>query len=147
MRKLLCKVEYLNDQIKELVSGCNHKTLAIWAADCAKRTLLNFEDENSEDNHPRLAVEAACLWTEGKIKVSEAKKAALASHASARLTTSDSAVASARACGHAAATVHVKTHSIAAASYAARSVGFAGGDINAEREWQYAHLLELFKPI
>ncbi|WP_425358482.1 putative immunity protein [Thermosediminibacter oceani] len=39
-----------------------------------------------------------------------ARKAALAYHAAARNAFDESAVAAARACGHAAATAHVATH-------------------------------------
>jgi hypothetical protein len=55
----------------------------------------------------------------------------------------------ARAAGHAIATAHVRTHSIAAAIYAATAVRDASGPADAEaaalreREWQYRHLATL----
>jgi len=81
----------------------NHKSLALWAADCAERALPAFEEKHPEDDRPRRAVEAARAWAcgDGELRMTEARAAAFAAHAAARGA-------------DAAATAHVATH----ASYA-----------------------------
>ncbi len=79
-----------------------HRSLVLWAADCAERALPYFEEKYPNDNRPRNAVEAGRSWVRGEIATDEARAAAFA----------------ARAAGHAAATAHVAGHAAHAASYA-----------------------------
>ncbi len=78
-----------------------HRSLVLWAADCAERALPYFEEKYPKDNRPRNAVEAVRAWVRGEIATGEAR-AAFAAHAA----------------GHAAATAHVAGHAAHAASYA-----------------------------
>ena len=144
MGKGTFKVDYRNREINELVSKCEHKTLAIWAADCAEHVLPYFEEKYPKDLNPRKAIEASRAWVRGELKMTDARIAAFASHTAAREASDDAATATARACGHAAATAHVATHAPHAATYAAKAVGFRKKDINEERDWQYNHLVELY---
>jgi len=50
--------------ITELVSKINHRTLGIWAADCAERILPYFEEDYPEDKRPRMAIEALRTWVQ-----------------------------------------------------------------------------------
>jgi len=84
----------------------DHRSLVLWATDCAERALPYFEETYPKDNRPRNAVEAGRAWVRGEIATSEARAAAFAAHAAAR------------AAGHAAATAHVAGHAAHAASYA-----------------------------
>lgn len=136
--------------IAELIRKSDHKTLAIWAADCAKRVLPYFEEKYPKDNRPRKAIEAGRAWVRGELQMTEARKAAFAAHAAARDAEKDSgACAAARATGHAAATAHVPSHAMYATKYAITAMRDANETNNAdtatfrEREWQYQHLLEL----
>ncbi|MBI5610717.1 MAG: hypothetical protein HY902_17705, partial [Deltaproteobacteria bacterium] len=92
-----------------------HHTLALWAADCAEAVVTSFEAACPGDPRPRHAIEAARAWVRGEIRVGQARSFALAAHAAAREAPEGPARAAARACGHAAATAHVATHSRAAA--------------------------------
>ena len=141
----------MDKSIAELANRTNHRKLAIWAADCAKRVLPYFEGRYQEDNRPRKAIEAARAWARtGVFKMADIRKVALAAHAAAREVEEDNAARSAaRAAGQALATAHVPSHAIAAAVYAATAVRDAtnSSDSDAatvkERNWQYQHLLEL----
>ena len=62
----------------------DHKTLALWAADCAGHVLPTFETQYPDDKQPREAIEAGRAWARGKAPVSEARTAAFAAHAAAR---------------------------------------------------------------
>lgn len=84
--------------------------------------------------------------------MADVRRASLAAHAAAReVKEYDPARSAARAAGQAIATVHVKTHSIAAAIYAATTIRDAARPSNSEkatlkeREWQYRRLLKLRK--
>ena len=114
----------------------DHQILALWAANCAAHVLLFFEKEHPEDERPRKAIEAVRLWVRGVVKMSEARKLALAAHAAARDAKGVVAPAAARAAGHAAATAHVPAHAKYAASYAVK----ASIDHSREREWQLQNL-------
>jgi hypothetical protein len=143
----------MDKQIEELVSKANHKTLAIWAADCAERVLHYFEELSPEDDRPRKAIEALRAWIRtGVFRMADVRKASLDAHAAAReVEEYTPAHSAARAAGQAMATAHVPTHSIAAAIYAATAVRDAADPSDAdaatekERDWQYRHLKELVR--
>ncbi|HEU0294617.1 MAG TPA: hypothetical protein VFR47_17890 [Anaerolineales bacterium] len=135
----------------ELVKKTDHKTLAVWAIDCAERVLPYFEGEFPEDHRPRQAIETLQVWIHtGEFKMAVIRRASLASHAAARDVGEDNAARSAaRAAGQAVATAHVPTHSIGAAIYALQAIhratdaSDADAAIGKERAWQYQHLAEL----
>jgi hypothetical protein len=126
----------IKNEIAELASKMDHRTLAIWAADCAEHVLSYFEDKYPKDNRPRKAIEAVRAWVRGETSVSEARCAAFAAHAAARDAEEGAARAVARAAGHAAATAHVAGHAVHAANYAAMFIA-------KERDFQYQHLLDV----
>ncbi len=140
---------YKDEKIVELVRKTDHKTLAVWAIDCAERVLPYFEQQYPEDHRPRNAIETLQTWINtGVFKMAVIRNASLASHAAAREVGEDTAARSAaRAAGQAVATAHVPTHSIAAAIYALqaihRATNFSDAAIAKERDWQYQHLVEL----
>jgi hypothetical protein len=139
----------MDDTIADLVRGSDKsRTLAIWAADCAERVLPYFETKCPHDDRPREAIEACRAWaTTGIFKMADVRRASLGAHAAAREVEDDGAARSAaRAAGQALATAHVRTHSIAAARYAATAIRDATGSgeaVIAERRWQYRHLVDL----
>lgn len=98
----------------------DHKSLVLWATDCAEHVLPYFEEKYPKDDRPRNAVEAGRAWVRGEIAMSEVRVAAFAAHAAARDVDQAAARAAARAAGHAA----VPTDSAAAK----------------ERDWQYRRL-------
>ncbi len=144
---------YRDERIIELVRKTDHKTLAVWAIDCAERVLPYFEGKYPEDHRPRNAIETLQTWINtGVFKMAVIRKASLAAHAAAREVGEDNAARSAaRAAGQAVATAHVPTHSIGAAIYALQAIYRASDSSEAdvaiakERDWQYQHLLDLRK--
>ena len=149
-RPKLVRVD-LDKPLRELVNKSNHRTLGIWAADCAERVLPFFEEKYPKDNRPRKAIEALRIWVKnGVFKMADVRKASLDAHAAARAVKEDdnAARSAARAAGQAMATAHVPTHSIGAAVYAVTAVRDATGSIEEtakERDWEYNHLLRLNK--
>ena len=118
----------------ELVKKTDHKTLAIWAIDCAERVLPYFENKYPEDHRPRQAIEELMAWINtGVFKMVVIRKASLASHATAREVGEDNAARSAaRAAGQAVATAHVPRHSYGAAVYAQQAIYRATNPSEAE---------------
>jgi hypothetical protein len=153
MKKPKLAVTDKDDNITQLVGKTDHKTLTVWACDCAERALPYFENKYPQDNRPRRAIEAGRAWVNsGVFKMAHIRKIALAAHAAAREVKDDNAARSAaRAAGHALATAHVPTHAVAAAIYAATAFSDAAepalAEIAAEKErkWQLQYLLKLFE--
>jgi hypothetical protein len=151
MKKPKLAVTDKDNLIAELVGKTGHKTLGVWACDCAERALPYFENKYPQDNRPRLAIEAGRAWVKtGVFRMADVRKIALAAHAAAREVKDDNAARSAaRSAGHALATAHVPTHAGAAAIYAATALrdavepAHAELATNKEREWQLHHLLNL----
>ena len=151
MAKSKFSVTHKDESMVELMRKTDHKTLAVWAIDCVERVLPYFEEKYPEDHRPRNAIEALQAWLNtGVFRMSDIRRASLASHAAAREVGADNAARSAaRAAGQAAATAHVPTHSIGAANYALQAIHRATGSsdtdaaVARERDWQYQHLLEL----
>ncbi len=143
----------LDARIMALVGKTDHKTLGVWAADCAERVLPWFEEKYPEDRRPRTAIITLREWiATGTFRMAVIRKASLDSHAAARDVGEDNAARSAaRAAGQAVATVHVASHAAGAAIYALQAVslnaepGEAEAVVAAEKEWQYRRLLELIK--
>ena len=141
----------IDPRIVELVRATDHRTLGVWAADCAERVLPYFERAHPDDRRPREAIAGLRAWIRtGVFSMADVRGASLASHAAAReVGRDDAARSAARAAGQAVATAHVPTHAIGAASYAlqavyrASSATSASAAVDRERVWQRAHLVEL----
>ena len=130
----------------------DHRSLVLWAADCAEHVLPYFEENYPEDDRPRKAIEAGRAWAHGEISVSQARAAAFSAHAAARDADHAAARAAARAAGHAAATAHVAGHARHAAAYAVKAATaaaiptVAGTASATEGDWQRRRLPEHLRP-
>lgn len=141
----------MDTSIEELAGRTGHRTLAIWAADCAERVLPYFEERYPDDNRPRKAIDALRTWIQtGVFRMADVRRDALAAHAAAReVEAFHPARSAARAAGQALATAHVPRHALAAALYAATAIRDATNSSDTEsvtlreREWQYQRLVEL----
>jgi hypothetical protein len=102
-----CLQELIN-----LIQLQNHRVLVMWAFDCAKLTLEQFETKYPDERRPRNCLELCEAWARGKIKMPAAKRAILDSHAAAKDIDDPECGALCHAIGHAGATVHVETHAL-----------------------------------
>ncbi len=148
MRKLLFdRNSIVLQPLLDLIILQKHRTLVLWTIDCSMRMLPLFEEKYPLDVRPRNAVEAAKDWAFGKIKMPEAKAAALAAHDAATAVKDDySAAAVARAMGHVVGTVHVETHAIGVIMYGLTAAVHRGGVegseelVKKECQWFYNRL-------
>lgn len=131
MRKVLFSRESECIQpLRELVEKQLHRTLVLWALDCAEPYLLYFEAGRPGENRPREVLATADKWARGQVKMPEAKRTVHAAHNAAAqvgdATRQDAALmAAGRAIGHAAATVHVETHALGLVLYGLTSITYS----------------------
>jgi hypothetical protein len=130
----------------------DQRSMAAWAADCAERVLPFFEAVYPKDDRPRKAIEECRAWVRtGVFKMADIRAASLAAHAAARQAPEESpARFSARAAGHAVATVHVPQHAFGV-YYALKAIAAAHrenaqAEVAAERTWQAQHLPKHLRP-
>lgn len=151
MRESKFSITHKDEPMLKLVGKTDHKTLAIWAIDCAERVMPYFEEKYPQDHRPQQAIEALKMWLDtGVFKMAVIRKASLDAHAAARDVGEDgSARSAARAAGQAVATAHVARHAYGSAIYAQQAIFRASSPSDAEaavakeRDWQYRHLLDL----
>ena len=126
--------------------GWNEKTARLFAYDCAERSLRFFEEKYPGDKRPRMSIETARRFAEGKAT----RKEMAAAGAAARDAAWDAARAAARVAARAAARAAAGAAAWAAARDAAwAAVGDASWDAawdaawDAERKWQWTRLKKL----
>ncbi len=110
------------------LSEDDRRVLAIWAADCAERTLPLFEAQAPGDPRPRQAIAGVRAFARGEMRIGPVRALSAAAHAAARDVGDPAAVAAARAAGHAAGTAHMAAHARGAPAYAGIAAGLAAPD-------------------
>ena len=117
-------------ELIKLIQLQNHRTMVMWALDCAKLPLEQFEAKYPDERRPRICLELCEAWARGKIKMPAAKKAILNSHAVAKEINDSEYGALCHAIGHAGATVHVGTHALGLPMYELTSIVLRYGKDN-----------------
>ena len=129
--------------LDELLTWTKAEAL-IWALDTAEHVLFRFTDLNPHDPRPHQCLVIGRQWLKEPVPFKTIRYTALAAHSAARDATDPCAIAAARACGHAIATIHVQTHCIGAALYGIKACPDETSK-KAERAWQLDHLAALKK--
>lgn len=117
----------------ELSQLQNHRILVMWALDCAKVTLTQFEAKYPNEQRPRICLELCEDWARGKIKMPIAKRAILDSHTAAKEINDSEYGALCHAIGHAGATVHVETHALGLPFYELTAIVLKYGKDNFQK--------------
>jgi hypothetical protein len=124
------------------LSEDDRRVLAVWAADCAERTLSLFEAQAPSDTRPRDAIDGVRAFARGEMQIGEVRALSARAHAAAREIGDPAAVAAARAAGQAAGVAHMAAHARGVA-YAAKAAGLAAPDdptaVADEARWQLSH--------
>jgi len=125
------------------LSEDDRRVLAVWAADCAERTLSLFETQAPGDTRPRDAIDGVRAFACGDMRIGPVRALSARAHAAAREVSDPAAVAAARAGGHAAGVAHMAGHALGAFAYAANAAELAASDgplITAgEVQWAQSH--------
>lgn len=134
-------------ELKMLIEQQKHRTLVMWALDCAKDPLAQFEEKYPHELRPRKALELCEDWSRGKIKMPAAKRAILDAHAVAKEIDDCVYGALCHAIGHAGATVHVETHALGLPFYELTSIVLKFGEDEYQKQiyerinYYYQHLI------
>ena len=125
------------------LSEDDRRVLAVWAADCAERTLSLFEAQAPSDTRPRDAIDGVRAFARGEMQIGEVRALSARAHAAAREIGDPAAVAAARAAGQAAGVAHMAAHARGEAAYAAKAAGLAAPldptAVADEVRWQQSH--------
>lgn len=117
-------------ELIRLIQLQNHRTLVMWAFDCARLPLEQFEEKYPDERRPRTCLELCEAWARGRIKMPVAKQAILDSHAVAKEIDDSEYGALCHAVGHAGATVHVETHALGLPMYELTAIVLRRGKDN-----------------
>jgi hypothetical protein len=124
------------------LSEDDRRVVAVWAADCAERTLSLFEAQAPSDTRPRDAIDGVRAFARGEMRIGPVRALSVSAHKAAREVGDPAAVAAARAAGHAAGVAHMASHARGVA-YAAKAVGLAAPHnpkaVADEVRWQLSH--------
>lgn len=104
-------------ELLALIKLQSHRTLVMWALDCAQLPLEQFEEKYPDEQRPRTCLVLCEAWARGEIKMPAAKRAILDAHAVAKAIDDPVYEALCHAIGHAGATVHVETHALGLPMY------------------------------
>lgn len=103
--------------LRRAICGQDHRTLALWALDCAQTPADVLAGRYPRDPRPQRAIDLCRLWMQGEVTMPRAKAALLECHAMARDLIDPADIARCHAVGQACAAVHVETHAIGLAIY------------------------------
>jgi hypothetical protein len=113
--------------LMRLVETQSKATLIRWATAYAKEHIVPiYEASYPTDPRPRDALRNAIGWLEGRVPFTDAKQTNYDAHAAATQAEGNPAAqAAARACAHAALTIHVPVHCMGIAFYGAAALAYA----------------------
>lgn len=123
-------------ELKILIEQQIHRTLVMWALDCAKTPLVYFEEKYPKELRPRRALELCEEWAKGYIKMPVAKRAILDAHAVAKEINDPVCGALCHAIGHAGSTVHVETHALGLPFYELTAIVLKNNKVDFQNEVQ-----------
>ena len=112
----------------QTLSVDDRRTVAWWAADCAERVLVIYEEAAPRDSRVRAAIEQTRAFAAGELDIREAvRRRGGQAGAAARDAPTPAARAAAYAAEQAAAVAHMGAHALGAAGYAAKATTLASG--------------------
>ena len=109
------------------LSDDDHRLLAVWAAACAERVLVFFEEAVPEDDRPARALAHLHGWVRGEVAMMTCRSAGGHAMGAARPVRGAPRWA-AYAAGQAAVVAHVPEHDLGAAAYAIKAARAAAGE-------------------
>lgn len=141
-----------DQRLVKLIEETDSKILAQWAINCVEKYMYLIEDKYPDEQRPRTSLNILKQWMNDEIKMWDARKFTYPSLKAAKEFEPIDKVACqiARACSHALATCHVKTHSEGSAMYVISALYYLNKDkqnvdeiLEEERNWQIKHLIDL----
>ena len=120
-------------ELIQLIQIQKHRTLVLWALDCAEKPLKMFEISYPDEHRLRNSLSLCKAWSRGLVKMPEAKKAILNAHAIAKEIDDKVNIARIHAVAQAGSTVHVETHALGLVFYELTAIVFNVGIENCDQ--------------
>ncbi len=109
-------------------SLADRRTVVLWGLECAGRVADRLGVMFPEDGRPAEAVRTCTLWSEGAVRMPEARRAILAVHGMARDAGDPIAAALCHAVGQGCSCVHTPGHAMGLPVYELTAILLDGGD-------------------
>jgi immunity protein 5 of polymorphic toxin system len=126
----------------QTLSESDRRVVAAWAADCAERVLVLFEQEAPDDHRARDGIARARAFARGELQAAAEIRLRFVAGRAAQAATSPAGKAAARAAGQASGVAHMGAHALGAAAYAARAAELAAPGCGGVQEiaWQVENM-------
>ena len=115
-------------QLAGRLSSADRRTVVLWGLECAGRVADRLEGMFPEDGRPSEAVRTCTLWSEGVVRLPEARRSILAVHGMARDVGDPVAAALCHAVGQGCSCVHTPGHAMGLPIYELTAILLEGGD-------------------
>ena len=109
------------------ISEQNHKVLTLWSFDLVSKIVNYLENKYPNEKRFRIALDKTKLWSQGEIKMKEAKRAILDCHAVAKELTNKEDIALCHAIGQGCSVVHTVGHAIGLPIYELTTIVYKYG--------------------
>lgn len=133
-------------QLLALIRQQKHRTLVMWALQCALTPLDKLNELYPHDERGNEAIRLSEEWAKGHVKMPTAKKAILAIHGFAKEMNDPLGIALCHAIGQACATVHVESHAVGLVIYEltalVREYGLEHSEVLEKRIEEYITILK-----
>lgn len=114
---LFAKDSAFLEDLRSMIASQSHRALVLWALDLADESVTQLASRYPNDSRPREALDAACAWAAGEIKMRQAQQKILACHAVAKDIDNREDIAMCHAVGQACSVVHTVGHAIGCPLY------------------------------
>ena len=115
-------------QLAGRLLSADRRTVVLWGLECAGRVADRLGVMFPEDGRPAEAVRTCTLWSEGAVRMPEARRAILAVHGMARDVGDPIAAALCHAVGQGCSCVHTPGHAMGLPVYELTAILLEGGD-------------------
>lgn len=115
-------------QLAGRLLSADRRTVVLWGLECAGRVEDRLGVMFPEDGRPAEAVRTCTLWSEGAVRMPEARRAILAVHGMARDVGDPIAAALCHAVGQGCSCVHTPGHAMGLPVYELTAILLEGGD-------------------
>lgn len=115
-------------QLAGRLLSADRRTVVLWGLECAGRVADRLGVMFPEDGRPAEAVRTCTLWSEGAVRMPEARRAILAVHGMARDVGDLIAAALCHAVGQGCSCVHTPGHAMGLPVYELTAILLEGGD-------------------
>lgn len=113
--------------LQSKLQACNKRVIVLWALDCAKEALKDFNEGCPYENKAKITIDLCENWAYGAVKMKHAKQAILDLHAQAKKTDDIVYQSYCHAIAQACSCVHTTKHALGLPLYELSALVFKHG--------------------